>query len=76
MTTLKELVEAFKTGRLDKSYYIMIDKSGNSLTLCQLGPEETENERYEKCQRLFQWNREKCCIDELFELVGIRAEWA
>lgn len=73
-TTIKELSDAFKSGELDSSYSIIMDKGGNSLRLHQTGPEEGENERYEHCKKLFKWEYGSP-LEELFELVGIRAEW-
>lgn len=81
-TTIKELSDAFKSGELDSSYSIIMDKGGNSLRLRQTGPampdgpeaEEAESQRYEHCKQLFKWEYGSP-LEELFELVGIRAEW-
>jgi len=73
-TTIKQLSDAFKSGELDNSYYLSMDKGGNALTLCQHGPEEGENERYERCQEIFKWEYDNP-LDELFEMAGIPAEW-
>jgi hypothetical protein len=73
-TTLTELAAAFKSGELDSSYTIVIDKGGCSLHLRQDGPEETELERSDHCQSLF--NREYSDpLEELLGLAGIPAEW-
>lgn len=81
-TTITELAAAFKSGELDSSYHLVIDKGGCSLSLRQDGPpmedceeaEEAESRRYDHCQQLFK--REYACpLEELFELIGIRAEW-
>ena len=73
-TTLTELAAAFKSGELDSSYRIRIDKGGNSLRLLQSGPEETEEERYDHCQELFDRPYGEC-VTELMQLAGIPAEW-
>jgi hypothetical protein len=81
-TTLTELSAAFKSGELDSSYHLVIDKGGCSLRLRQDGPpmeesedeEEAASQRYEACQRLFKREYE-CPLEELFELAGIPAEW-
>ena len=71
---LTELSAAFKSGELDETYMIIMDKGGNSLRLHQNGPEETEDERYEHCEKLF--NRAfGCPLQELMKLAGIPAEW-
>lgn len=73
-TTLAELAAAFKSGELDDTYYLWMDKGGNALTLHQHGPEEGENERWEKCQKIFKWSYSEP-LTELFEMAGIPAEW-
>jgi hypothetical protein len=79
-TTLTELAQAFKSGELDKSYYVRIDKGGNQLSLRQHGPtgtaddDDTDDERYEHCEALF--DREYGDpLEELFRLAGIPSEW-
>ena len=74
-TTLTELAQAFKSGELDKSYRVWIDKGGCQLSLDQIGPEETEDERYDHCHELFDRDY-GCCIEELMKLAGIPCEWA
>lgn len=71
-TTIKELANAFKSGELDESYSLMVDKGGCyfHLTLHQDGDEEGEDERYEKCQELFKREYDEP-LTELFEMVGI-----
>ncbi len=69
-TTLTEVAAAFKSGELDETYRIMIDKGGCQLSLDQDGPEETEDERYDHCQELFDREYEDC-IEELMKLAGI-----
>ncbi len=73
-STLAELSEAFKSGELDDSYCLIIDKGGAALHLHQDGQEDTENERFDHCQELFDRDY-GCCIEELMELAGIPAEW-
>lgn len=73
-TTLAELSAAFKSGELDSTYFVIMDKGGNSLDLCQNGPEETEDERYAHCQSIFQWEYNEP-LTELMRLAGIPAEW-
>lgn len=73
-TTITELAAAFKSGELDSSYHLVIDKGGCSLMLRQDGPVKGENERYEHCQKLFKRAYEYP-LEELFELIGIPAEW-
>lgn len=73
-TTITELAAAFKSGELDSTYHLVIDKGGCSLSLRQDGPEEGENERYEHCRQLFK-RAYGCPLEELFELVGIPSEY-
>lgn len=73
-TTLKELSEAFKSGELDESYLVFLDKGGNSISLHQTGPEEGENERYEHCRQLFKREYGEP-MTELLEMVSIPCEW-
>lgn len=73
-TTLTELSAAFKSGELDPSYHLVIDKGGCSLRLRQDGPPEAESQRYEHCKQLFLREYD-CPLEELFELAGIPAEW-
>jgi hypothetical protein len=73
--TLTELSAAFKSGELDDSYRLIVDKCGCSLHLSQDGPPETENKRFEHCQSLFQREYGDPMI-ELLALAGIPAEWA
>lgn len=72
-TTLTEIAAAFKSGALDKTYTIMIDKGGCALSLWQSGPEDTEDERYDHCCELFDREYEDC-IEELMKLAGIPCE--
>ena len=74
-TTLTELAEAFKSGELDHSFSVQIDKGGAALSLDQFGEEDTEEERYEHCQQLFKREYEDC-LDELFTLAGIPHHFA
>lgn len=73
-TTLSELSSAFKSGELDNTYMVIMDKGGNSMRLHQTGPEEGENERYEHCEKLFKRKYEEP-LTELMKLAGIPAEW-
>ena len=73
-TTLKQLAAAFKSGELDNSYRLVLDKGGCQLHLTQLGPEEGADERYEKCQALFR-REYGDPLQELLAMVGIPAEW-
>lgn len=73
-TTLTELSAAFKSGELDNTYRLIIDKSGFDLTLTQDGPEETEDERYERCHQLFEREYGEP-VTELLGLAGIPSEW-
>ena len=72
--TLTELSAAFKSGELDNTYMGVMDKGGNSMHLHQTGPEEGENERYERCQELFKREYDEP-LTELMKLAGIPAEW-
>lgn len=78
-TTITELAEAFKSGELDASYHLVIDKGGCSLRLRQDGPpmpdSEEASQRYEHCKQLFRREYE-CPLDELFRIAGIPAQWA
>lgn len=69
-TTLTEIAEAFKSGELDETYVVTIDKGGCELSLQQSGPEEKEDELYDHCQELFDRDY-GCCIEELMGLAGI-----
>ena len=69
-TTIKELAKAFKSGELDDSYSIMIDKGGCSLSLNQDGDEDGDDERYYKCKELFQ-REYGDPTSELLEMAGI-----
>lgn len=73
-TTIKELSEAFKSGEIDESYTVIMDKGGNSLSLSQSGDVDGENERYEKCKAIFKWEYDSP-LEELFEIAGIPCEW-
>ena len=73
-TTLTELAAAFKSGELDRTYFVRMDKGGCLLTLEQHGPEEGENERYEKCRELFK-RPFGDPMPELMTLAGLPAEW-
>lgn len=53
-TTITELAAAFKSGELDSTYHLVIDKGGCSLSLRQDGPEEGENERCRSPPAAFQ----------------------
>lgn len=72
-TTLRGLADAFRSGELDDSYRLIIDKGGCSLHLRQDGPEETEPQRFERCQELFKWEYGDP-LTELFSLAGIPAD--
>ena len=52
-TTLTELATAFRSGELDRNFSVEIDKGGAVLSLHQFGEEDTEDERYERCQQIF-----------------------
>ena len=69
-TTITELSNAFKSGELDSSYSIMIDKGGCSLSLHQSGPEDEEDERYDKCHQMFK-REYGPSTEELLKLAGI-----
>ncbi len=69
-TTLIEISNAFKSGELDDSYVIVIDKDGHSLRLMQFGPAEMEDAQYENCKKLFKWEYGSP-LDELFQIAGI-----
>lgn len=73
-TTIAQLSEAFKSGELDDSYSLVMDKGGNSLHLRQDGPEEEEDERFERCAKMFKWEYDSP-LEELFKLAGIPCEW-
>jgi len=73
-TTLAQLAAAFKSGELDHSYRLVVDKGGCSLHLRQEGPEETESDRYDHCEYLFRREYGDPMI-ELLALAGIPAEW-
>ena len=72
--TLAELSAAFKSGELDAGYCVVMDKGGNSLSLRQSGPEESEQAREAHCASLFRWEYD-CPMQELMALAGIPAEW-
>ena len=69
-TTITELAQAFKSGELDSTYSIMVDKGGCSLSLHQSGPEEEEDERYNKCHEMFK-REYGDPTEELLSLAGI-----
>ncbi len=73
-STLQELKAAFDSGELDDSYYVMLDKGGSSISLRQDGPEETSDERWDRCHELFKWEYDNP-IPTLLKMVGIRSEW-
>lgn len=72
--TLKQLAAAFKSGELDDSYRLVMDKGGCALHLTQLGPEYGADERYDKCQALFHREYGDPLV-ELMAMAGIPAEW-
>ena len=78
-TTLTELSAAFKSGELDDTYSIQIDKGGSCLSLGQVVPEdETDDEideRYERCCRLFS-RAYGDPTEELLALAGIPSNHA
>lgn len=73
-TTITELAAAFKSGELDSSYCVLMDKGGCEISLRQSGTEEGESERYDKCREIFQ-RPYGCPMEELMSLAGIKAEW-
>jgi hypothetical protein len=72
-TTLKDLADAFKSGELDDSYSLLIDKGGVYLGLRQYDEKEQDSVEPEG---LFEWKVGESPLDELFELAGIPARWA
>jgi len=74
-TTLTELATAFRSGELDRNFSVEIDKGGAVLSLHQFGEEDTEDERYERCQQIFKREYDDC-LDELFTLAGIPHHFA
>ena len=68
------MAEAFKSGELDDSYFLIIDKGGCSLTLYQTGPEEGVDERYDRCQEIFEWEFDNP-VGDLLQMAGIPSEW-
>ncbi len=73
-TTLTELSAAFKSGELDSTYHLVIDKGGQSLSLRQDGTDEDEDERFEHCESLFCVPDYEGAFEELCALAGIPAE--
>jgi hypothetical protein len=72
-----ELAAAFKSGELDQHYHIMLDKGGAAASLCYHNPKlsDDENERKsDECSKLFQPEYSDH-IDDLYQALGIRAEW-
>ena len=72
--TLLDLSEAFKSGELDDSYYLVLDKGGNEMHLCQEGPDGDEEEREDHCRTLWEYS-DGNPIQDLLELAGIPSEW-
>jgi hypothetical protein len=73
-TTLTQLVEAIRSGAIDNRYTVVMDKSGYSLHLRYDGNDMDENEAYEHCEQLFQREYDEP-LTELFQLLGVKAEW-
>ncbi len=70
-----ELSAAFKSGELDKHYYLMLDKGGTENSLCYHNPElsDEENDRkQDECSAMFPGEHE---IESAFEALGIPAQW-
>lgn len=78
-TTLTELSKAFKSGELDDSYYLMVDKGGASLSLCcSMRDGQSEEEHDDENDDLWKiFDREYGCpVEELLDLIGIPSEEA
>lgn len=72
-----ELAAAFKSGELDKHYYIMLDKGGADASLNYYNDKASdgENERkQDECSALFDPEYSDHIFD-LYKALGIRAEW-
>lgn len=72
-----ELAAAFKSGELDKHYYMMLDKGGSECSLSYFNEDASDEENDRKsneCQDLFNYEYDEH-IEALFEALGIRAEW-
>lgn len=70
-----ELAAAFKSGELGEHYFLRLDKGAMENRLRYFNGDLTDEEneaKQEECRSWFDGDRD---VDELFEALGIRAEW-
>jgi 23S rRNA-/tRNA-specific pseudouridylate synthase len=73
--TYAALSAAFKSGELDKHYYLMLDKGAQENCLCYHNPDLTDEENDLKQEQASAMWPQDPPIEGLFEAAGIRCEW-
>jgi 23S rRNA-/tRNA-specific pseudouridylate synthase len=69
------LSAAFKSGELDKHYYLMLDKGAQENCLCYHNPKLSDEENDRLSEEASAMWRNDPPIEELFEAAGIPCAW-